>query len=236
MPIESGKNGLFSEGILSFFSALAPPEHLPRDVGVLWPFDKPEVKRVMDAFYRKFFADNNRRVFLIGINPGRFGAGVTGICFTDPVSLAGDCGISHELKGGRELSSDFVYRVTSAFGGAGEFYRQFYLTALSPVGFVKDGKNLNYYDVKGLPEKLEGWMAEAMAAQIEAGCDRRVAYSMGQGTNFRQLEAFNQRHGFFDRVEPLPHPRWVMQYRRKKLDEFVGLYLSTLKAGAFHES
>lgn len=218
----------FSHGIISFFSTLSVPESLPDGVDVLWPFDKPEVKRVMARFYTRFFDDSGERVFLVGINPGRFGAGVTGICFTDPQRLAGDCGISHSLPGGRELSSDFVYRLISSFGGPELFYRRFYITALSPVGYVRDGRNLNYYDVKGLPEKLDSWMADAMAVQMKAGCDRSVAFSMGQGANFKQMQAFNQRHGFFDRVEALPHPRWVMQYRRKRLDEFLSLYRDRL--------
>jgi len=219
---------LFSDGINDFFSNLKAPDHLPEGVDVLWPFDKPEVKRVMKAFYSQYFSDPEKRIFLIGINPGRFGAGVTGICFTDPPRLADDCGIPHALTGGREISSDFVYRTITAFGGAEAFYRRFYITALSPVGYIRDGKNLNYYDVKGMSEKLDSWMAEAMAVQIKAGADRRVAFSMGQGANFKQLQAFNERYGFFDRIEPLPHPRWVMQYRRKKLDEFINLYVKTL--------
>ncbi|RMF23421.1 MAG: DUF4918 domain-containing protein, partial [Bacteroidetes bacterium] len=28
----------------------------------------------------------------------------------------------------------------------------------------------------------------------------------------------------FERIVPLPHPRWVMQYRRKRLSEFVEAY------------
>ena len=222
------KGTFFSEGILNFFSILKAPENLPEGVEVLWPFDKSEVKRVLGAFYSKYFADSEKRTFLIGINPGRFGAGVTGICFTDPPSLADNCGIFHELKGGRELSSDFVYRTISAFGGPEVFYRRFYITALSPVGYIRDGKNLNYYDVKGMSEELDSWMADAMARQIEAGCNREVAFSMGQGANFKQLQTFNERHGFFDRVEPLPHPRWVMQYRRKELEDYIGLYVERL--------
>jgi len=219
----------FSDGILEFFSTLKAPDYLPEGVEALWPFKKDEVIRVMRAFYSQYFSDNEKRIFLIGINPGRFGAGVTGICFTDPPQLADDCGISHELKGGRELSSDFVYRTITAFGGAEAFYSRFYITALSPVGYIRDGKNLNYYDVKGMSEKLDAWMTDAMALQVAAGCNRKVAFSMGQGANFKQLTAFNQRHGFFDRVEPLPHPRWVMQYRRKRLEEFISLYVETLK-------
>ncbi len=220
---------LFCDGIIDFFSTLDAPGNLPEDVDILWPYGSSEVQRVMETFYSKYYSDSDKRIFLIGINPGRFGAGITGICFTDPPRLEKDCGIPHKLKGGIELSSDFVYRMISAFGGTEIFYRRFYITALSPVGYVRDGKNLNYYDIKGMPEQLDAWMAETMAVQIAAGCDRRVAFSMGQGTNFKQLQAFNERHGFFERVEPLPHPRWVMQYRRKRLDEFIRLYVETLQ-------
>ncbi len=218
----------FGGTIQSFFNDLTPPEELPAGVEILWPYGNPEALRVMDAFYRKFMNDNQKRVFLIGINPGRFGAGVTGLCFTDPPRLAEDCGISHSLKGGRELSADFVYRMIESWGGVASFYDKFYLTALSPVGFIREGRNLNYYDVKGLPEKLDNWMADAMSSQIVAGADRSVAFSMGQGTNFKQLVAFNERHRFFDQVKPLPHPRWVMQYRRKRLEEFIAVYIDAL--------
>ena len=219
----------FGGAILDFFDALEPPGGLPDGVEILWPYGNPETRRVMRAYYEGFYGDSEARVFLIGINPGRFGAGVTGICFTDPVRLAEDCGIAHDLSGGRELSSDFVYRMIAEYGGVGEFCSRFYLTALSPVGFVRDGKNLNYYDVKGLTERLDAWMADAMDRQLAAGADRRVAFSMGQGKNFEALTAFNDRHGFFDRVKPLPHPRWVLQYRRRRLDEFIGVYLDALR-------
>jgi len=219
----------FASAILAFLSTLKAPNQVPKNVAVLWPFDNPEVIRIRHEFYQKFFADTRKRIFLIGINPGRYGAGVTGIGFTDPIHLAADCGIPHELPGGRELSGDFIYEMIQAFGGAAEFYRHFYITALSPLGYTRDGKNLNYYDVKEFPDQLDEWMADAMAAQIKAGCDRRVAFSLGRGAHFKQLEKFNQRHDFFERIEPLPHPRWVMQYRRKRLSEFIEEYVSALR-------
>ncbi len=219
----------FATRIIDFFNSLEPPRMLPDGVDVLWPFGQDEVRRVMAEFYGRFFGDAGKRVFLIGINPGRFGAGVTGLCFTDPVRLAADCGISHEIPGASELSADFVYRMIGLFGGPKSFYSRFYLTAMSPVGFLKDGRNLNYYDVKGLPETLDTWMADAMAAQIRGGALRTVAFSMGQGKNYKYLCDFNERHGFFERIEALPHPRWVMQYRRKRLDEFLQLYRERLE-------
>ncbi|OQX29716.1 MAG: hypothetical protein B0D92_02270 [Spirochaeta sp. LUC14_002_19_P3] len=218
----------FGKQILNFFDKLEPPGCIPEDIETLMPYKSPEVQRVMRCFYQKFYSDTDKRVFLIGINPGRFGAGVTGLCFTDPIRLNTECGIAHSITGGRELSSDFVYRVIAAFGGTEAFYKRCYLTAMSPVGFTSRGRNINYYDVKGLPAQLEAWMAEAMDIQLAAGAEKRIAFSMGQGENFKYLKALNKRYRFFERVEALPHPRWVMQYRRKRLDEFIQVYIDAL--------
>jgi hypothetical protein len=38
----------------------------------------------------------------------------------------------------------------------------------------------------------------------------------------------NERYHFFEQIIPLPHPRFIMQYRRKKLDQFIQLYLRRL--------
>ena len=227
----------FADKIIDFYLNLKQPEKLPSGVEVLIPFKKPEVKSVIHKFYTKFYSDNNPRIFLIGINPGRFGAGITGINFTDPFRLREKCGITENFEEGKsgtvkELSSDFVYRMIDAFGGTEKFFGKFYLAALSPLGYVRDGKNFNYYDINGLPEMLDMWMADSMRKQIAAGADVSVGFSMGMGENFRQLEKFNSRHSFFDRVEKLPHPRWIMQYRRRRLDEYIELYVNTLNKEA----
>ncbi len=71
---------LFCDGIIDFFSTLDAPGNLPEDVDILWPYGSSEVQRVMKTFYSKYYSDSDKRIFLIGINPGRFGAGITGIC------------------------------------------------------------------------------------------------------------------------------------------------------------
>ncbi len=218
----------FGENIIEFFDLLQAPPLALKDVEILWPYSRPEVRRVMHRFYKKFLDGDGRRIFLIGINPGRFGAGVTGICFTDPIRLGADCGIAHSIAGRSELSSDFVYRMISAFGGPRLFFKHYYMTALSPVGFTQSGKNINYYELKGDLAALDEWMVAAMKDQISAGGDRRVAFSMGQGANFKYLQRMNNRHNFFDRIEALPHPRWIMQYKRRQLEEFIRLYIDKL--------
>ncbi|MCK5703784.1 MAG: DUF4918 family protein, partial [Cyclobacteriaceae bacterium] len=57
-----------------------------------------------------------------------------------------------------------------------------------------------------------------------------VAFSMGKGQNFKYLKYLNKKYQLFDKVEPLPHPRWVMQYRLKRKAEFIHEYISKISA------
>ena len=91
------------------------------------PFTNAEVKKINKEFYRKYYGDNLKRVFLIGINPGRFGGGVTGIPFTDPVNLQEILGIKNSFIKKNELSSQFIYSVIKKVGGPDLFFGSFYL-------------------------------------------------------------------------------------------------------------
>ncbi|HHD83528.1 MAG TPA: DUF4918 family protein, partial [Campylobacteraceae bacterium] len=51
---------------------------------------------------------------------------------------------------------------------------------------------------------------------------------IGQGKNLDVLKKLNKRYHFFDHIEVLPHPRWVMQYRRKQKEAFVLQYVEKL--------
>ena len=71
----------------------------------LHPYSDDEGIRVTKKFYNEFFYDNNKRILLFGINPGRIGGGLTGIPFTDPYHLKNHCGIDSKLDLKKELSS-----------------------------------------------------------------------------------------------------------------------------------
>jgi len=217
----------FGEQVINYYKKLGKPEELPGDVDVLYPFDSEEVIGLTQAFYTRFFNDNNRRTFLIGINPGRFGGGATGIPFTDTRVLEEELGIKNSLDKRHELSSRFIYEMINALGGPRQFYRSFYFTSVCPLGFVRNGKNLNYYDDKILEEALEDYMAKEMREQLAFGAGD-IAFSLGMGKNIKYLQAFNERHSLFREIRPLPHPRWVMQYRLKRLEEFIGQYADAL--------
>jgi len=183
----------------------------------------------MHTFYHQFYEDSKTRSFILGINPGRFGAGVTGVPFTDPIRLK-LLGIENEFQAKPELSSVFVYEMIDACGGPDIFYRQFYITSLSPLGFVKNGKNYNYYDGPHLARIVRPFIIDNIEAQLKFGADRSKVFCLGQGKNYEYLSKLNDEFQWWERVIPLPHPRWVMQYQLKRKEEFIALYKETLLA------
>ena len=220
----------FADRIIDFTRSLRPPPiALPSGFEWLYPYDNPETMRAMSAFYQKFYADNQVRTFIFGINPGRFGAGVTGVPFTDPVRLEKACGIQNGFQKKPELSSVFVWQFIHAYGGPEAFCRDFYITSLSPLGFVKSGKNINYYDDRQLQRAVEPFIVWNIRTQLDLGGRQETALCLGEGENFAFFKKLNDTHRFFREIVPLPHPRWVMQYRRKRVDEFVGRYVEALK-------
>ena len=219
----------FGQKVLSYYNTLQTPVGLPADVEILYPFDQPDVIRIMQEFYGQYYASDKRRIFLIGINPGRLGGGATGIPFTDPVRLHQVLGINTTLEPRQELSSKFIYQMIEAFGGALRFYDHFYFTSVSPVGFVKDGKNLNYYDIAALERALEDYIVEEMRKQVAFGA-HEIAFSLGKGQNIAYLKKLNKKCKFFKEIIPLPHPRWAMQYRLKQLDTIIDDYVTTLSS------
>lgn len=215
----------FAEQVLAFNFDLQPDWSLPPGVELLYPYDNPETRQTMQEFYRKYYADQQERVFIFGINPGRFGAGITGVPFTDPIRLEEVCQIPNAFKKRSELSSIFVYEFVEAYGGPDAFYQKFYITSLCPLGFVKNGKNYNYYDDKALQNAVEPHIVDNINQQLKIGGTQAVALCMGQGKNYAYFKKLNEKHRFFGKILPLPHPRWVMQYRRKKMTTFVQSFL-----------
>lgn len=217
----------FANKVIDFYKNIESPVNLPEGVEVLQPFGEDEVNNIVKAFYSKYYQDNNPRTFLIGINPGRFGGGATGIPFTDPIRLKEVIGIDNSFDQKAELSSKFIYQMIDRLGGPEPFYNNFYFTSVSPLGFVKDGKNLNYYDIKELQQVLEQYIVNHLKKQIAFG-SRPIAYSLGKGQNIKYLKWLNKKYELFEDIKPLPHPRWVMQYRLKRLDEFIEEYFNAL--------
>lgn len=218
----------FAKTILKILPGLQIDQPLPDGVQVLNPYHDKAVMEICNSFYQKFYNDANKRRILIGINPGRHGGGITGIPFTDPVKLSEQCGIPNKLGKRTELSADFIYRVIAAYGGPIRFYADFYVTAVSPLGFTWKDKNLNYYDMRDLQEAITPFAVRCMDRLLKAPVDKARCYCIGEGENFKFLSRLNSEHHWFGEVVPLAHPRFVMQYRRKQLQEYIDDYLNKL--------
>lgn len=218
----------FGAQVTAFHVILRPDWKLPKGFELIYPFENAETIRVFKLFYEKYFGDNHKRYFLFGINPGRFGAGVTGVPFTDPKLLEKVCGIKNSFDKRMELSSMFIHEMIEVMGGPETFYRDFYITSICPLGFIKDGKNINYYDDPKLHKSVGQHIINNFEEQLSFGCNTEVAFCIGQGKNFKFLEGLNAKYKFFDNVIPLPHPRWVLQYRRKNKQEYLDEYINKL--------
>lgn len=215
-----------ADHILSFLFNIEFPVELPPGFEVLHPFKDEETKRVCTQFYNTYYNDNNPRYCIIGINPGRFGAGVTGVPFTDPIRLKNELRIENDWPKKQELSSVFIYDMIAAFGGVEKFYSFFYITAVSPLGLVKDGKNINYYDNKLLQESMKPFAVGCLEKQLSWGLKTDAAFCLGEGKNYDYLKKLNHEFNFFKKIIPLAHPRFIMQYKLKQKDDYICRYLS----------
>lgn len=211
----------FAEKTLLFYNQLLPDNELPKGIEILNPYTRKETLAACEAFYTKFYNDNKNRRIIFGINPGRFGAGVTGIPFTDPVHLEKSCGIPNNFDKKPELSSQFIYLLIENMGGVIPFYRHYFIGAISPLGFVKGGKNFNYYDDRMLERSLKSFIVKNMVQQVALGIRTDKCFCLGNGKNFTYLQRLNDELKIFGEIIPLPHPRWVMQYRRKQLQYYL---------------
>src|SRR5215203_622909 len=131
----------FGEQVLAFYRTLPRPPITAASVEWIDPHNLPEVRRCMEAFYGRFYDDNRPRLFIFGINPGRFGSGLTGIPFTDGYALTHACGIASSLPQRRELSATFIHDVIQAWGGAETFFGQTFITGVCPLGLLRSGTN-----------------------------------------------------------------------------------------------
>ena len=186
------------------------------------------------AFYKKYYSDNNTRHMILGINPGRFGAGLTGIPFTDPKRLQSRCHIEYTGDSAHEPSSVFVYDVIEAFGGETEFYNQFYINSICPLGFtsVKDnGKevNYNYYDSKQLTQSVFNFIIESIRKQIKFGISTEVCFCFGTGKNEKFFLEINKQFKFFKKIMALEHPRFIMQYKTRSKQDYISKYLKAFR-------
>lgn len=222
-----------AEKILDFYSKVHFEGTLPDGIGIMNPYgESDDIRMICHKFYQKYYADTNPRTIILGINPGRLGAGATGLPFTDTKRLNDDCDIHYDKFITHEPSSAYIYEMINAFGGPELFYSQYYINSVCPLGFVKiDGLksvNYNYYDAKPLQEAVLEFIIENIRAQISIAGKNDKCFCLGTGKNFQFLNKLNEKYHFFGSVVPLEHPRYIMQYKTKSKDKYIADYLQKL--------
>ena len=225
-----------SDKILEFNKSLNLKTTLPNGFEVMNPFKgagSSAILEITTTFYQKYYNDHRPRKLILGINPGRLGAGATGLPFTDTERLNSHCNIPFKEFKLHEPSSVFVYKMIKAYGGVGEFYSQFYINSVCPLGFLQSSKkgnlvNANYYDDRKLYQVVKPFIISSLKKQVDWGLETDRVWCMGSGMNYKYLKEINSETQLFKQIIPLDHPRYVVQYRSKRMDEYVQKYIQLL--------
>lgn len=224
----------FAEKVIDFNQNLKFKGDLPEGFSVLNPFfDNPETMLVMKQFYEKFYNDNAPRNLILGINPSRHGAGVTGVPFTDTKRLKTACGIEMKTAHTHEISSVFMYDMIDAYGGVEAFYSTFYINSPFPLAIVQQTKegnfvNANYYDDKALFAALKPFMIQSLRKHIRLGLDTSEVFILGK-KNAGFITKINKVERLFGKLTVLDHPRYIQQYKSKDKMSFIDSYLTLLQ-------
>lgn len=221
----------FAEKIIDFNNKIDFKGELPPGISIMNPFkENPHSLEISSIFYKKYYDDTNPRALILGINPGRFGAGLTGVPFTDTKRLLQECDIEYQGKLTHEPSATFIYEMIRAYGGVEKFYGKFYIHSICPLGFTitnTKGKevNYNYYDDPKLQESVYDFIIQNLKTQLKLGVRKDICYCFGSGKNEKFLRKINDEFHFFDQIIGLEHPRFIMQYKAKTKEDYVQKYL-----------
>lgn len=198
------------------------PRHL--EVDLLLPFLDDYANSIRTQFFHKYYNDYNKRQLWLGINPGRLGAGITGIAFSDPFCLQQYCKIENHWDKRKELSAKFIFQCIEAAGGPESFYRKVYIDAICPIGLLRQGKNFNYYDDTSYYELIRPNIESHLQELFNQNVHEKVII-IGKGKNERFFKELTRAEIPY---ESLPHPRWIMQYKRKEMHSWIDKYLEQI--------
>ena len=223
----------FADKVIDFNRNLYYSGGLPDNFQVVNPYlDNPETLAVMQQFYHKYYDDSLQRKLILGINPSRHGAGVTGVPFTDTKRLESVCSIEMKSAHTHEISSVFIYDMIDSYGGAAAFYKDFYINSPFPLAIIrrtKEGKwiNANYYDDFDLFAMVKEFMIASLKKHISLGLDTAEVFVLGI-KNLKFLEKLNNEEKLFDKMTVLEHPRFIQQYKFKEKQLYIDKYIIAL--------
>lgn len=231
------KQESFGERVLAFYSDLSKTViELPENFKIINPYNGTQsvkVAQITAAFFQKYFNDTRQRRLILGSSPARKGTAITGVPFEDAFHLQQISGIAMDDFYISQSSSNFLYEVIREYGGSQQFYRDFYMSFVCPLGLAKKNKNghevnCNYYEDKALEQSLRPFIVSSLKKQISFGIDTSVCYCIGSGDNFKALQKINHKYHFFKEIIPLEHPRFITQYHPQKKELYLEKYLTAL--------
>lgn len=185
------------------------------DISVLREFEDNIF--IAKRFAKAYCSSQRPATVLCGINPGRLGAGKTGVPFLDFASLSKL--LSDIDRRDAERSAQFFFEVVEHFG-AKAFYSTFHVTNISSVGFERAGKNANYYD---LPEQAIKYVHDAFDKEIKTIQPAAIISLAGQvHATVKQLFSKSP----IDISVCLPHPNYCAFPKRR--DRCKARYIEVL--------
>lgn len=175
----------------------------------------------VEEFYKTYYSSHTERLVLCGINPGKLGAGKTGIPFLDFKSLSTI--LPHLNKHDSELSAQFIMSIISHFGTK-EFFDKVYLTNISWFGFVKNGNNVNYYDLNEALqlESISGFLDEMEIVQprFVVPLSEKVEKSLRQLMKIKSVK--------WRLAKRIPHPYYYSNFPTRT-EEGKQRYIETIE-------
>ena len=176
-------------------------------------------------FHKKYVEPNSPKIVICGINPGRNGAGLTGIPFIDFESLSKM--IPDIKENDWEPSAKFFFSIIQEFG-IEAFYRNFHVTNISWFGFsrINKPKNVNYFD-NDISTEIATCLINKFVEEIELinpdyiiPLSKHVLY---------ELESLKKKCRIRAEIGTrLNHPSWVTTYRSNDLTSGRQKYVDTL--------
>lgn len=223
-----------ADTIIALNTERPPSFDLPKGFHIEHPFlTHSDSLSAMKQFYNKYYNDKAPRHFIIGINPGRHGAAITGVPFTDTKRLASFCGITMPSShSSHEVSALFMYDMIQAYGGVKLFYQHFFIHSLFPFAILKQIAqnkfvNANYYDLPELYNAVKPFMLHTLSQYLSMGLITQKVIVLGK-KNAHFIAQINKENPFFETMIVLEHPRYIQQYKVSKKQEFIDKYLHAL--------
>lgn len=181
-------------------------------------------KKNIIEFHKKYIQPNRPEIVICGVNPGRFGAGLTGIPFIDFDSLSK---MLPRIKYfDSEKSAKFFFSVVQAFG-IEQFYQKFHVTNISWYGFsmIDKEKNVNYYN---LPVDVQKHLFEKFVEEMNF-INPKIIIPLSKDVQ-NQLLILKSNEQIKAEITPnLNHPSWVMTYKRNEVELWKEKYIHLLK-------